>query len=221
MAYFQSNSILTCIFANREWHHYALERKPLRVSTPAGLQRSSYSISMPWRFGIPLMASMSFLHWTLSQSIFILPLQSIRIDGTIDDSSGQNWVVFSVWPLIVCKYLYLLLYTRHPIWKQATRLPETALITGFFLTVTLLLAGIPRFRGGIPMGATCSAVISAACHRPLDDKEAYKFPVQWGAVSRQIDRDEMEITDSKVLPGHCCFTTARDVERPRVGEVYM
>lgn len=78
------------------------------MSTPAGLQRSSYSISMPWRFGIPLMASMSFLHWTLSQSIFILPLQSIRIDGTVDDSTGQNWVVFSVWPLIACQYDHLL-----------------------------------------------------------------------------------------------------------------
>lgn len=71
------------------------------------------------------------------------------------------------------------------------------------------------------MGATCSAVISAACHRPLEDGEAFKFPVQWGAVSHQTGKDEVEVTGCKVQPGHCCFTTARDVERPRVGEIYM
>jgi hypothetical protein len=104
MIYVQSNSLLTCIFANLEWQHYAAERKPLRVSRPTGLQRSSYYISMPWRFGIPLIATSSFIHWTLSQSVFILPLESINSDGTTNQNSRQNWVGFSIWPIITCEY---------------------------------------------------------------------------------------------------------------------
>jgi hypothetical protein len=99
------------------------------------------------------------------------------------------------------------------------------------------------------MGATCSAVISAACHQPLpDDKDAYKFAVQWGAVAHQkmesekgedaashseavtvsastriarAARQDTVENVSRIEPGHCCFTTARDVDRPRVGETYM
>jgi hypothetical protein len=34
----------------------------------------------------------------------------------------------------------------------------------------------------MPLNATCSVIISAACHRPDGDKEAHLFPVRWGAV---------------------------------------
>jgi hypothetical protein len=103
------------------------------------------------------------------------------------------------------------------------------------------------------MGATCSAVISAACHQPLPgDIEAYKFAVQWGAVSQPTLKlirrpksninsenitvdgvstgssetllsegvDEEGFTSFGIEPGHCCFTTARDVEPPREGQLY-
>ena len=96
------------------------------------------------------------------------------------------------------------------------------------------------------MGATCSAVISAACHQPLPDdqdaQDAYKFPVQWGAVSHPYginstsksagasvagsgENTATEETGSvpdnnTIVPGHCCFTTARDVERPNEGQLY-
>jgi hypothetical protein len=56
-----------------------------------------------------------------------------------------------------------------------------------FLTITGLISlGFRRYKGGMPIGATCSVVISAACHRPEDDIEAYLFPVQWGAIPSQI-----------------------------------
>jgi hypothetical protein len=98
------------------------------------------------------------------------------------------------------------------------------------------------------MGATCSAVISAACHQPLPaDKEAYKFAVQWGAVSQPTLKlirrpksnitldsmstgisdtllsegvDEEGVTSFGIEPGQCYFTTARDVEPPREGQLY-
>jgi hypothetical protein len=63
----------------------------------------------------------------------------------------------------------------------------------------------------MPHGATNSAVISAASHSPLKDKDAHLFPVRWG----EVEFDEESGT------GHSAFTTARDVETPRLGRLYM
>jgi hypothetical protein len=104
MLYVQSNALFSCIFANREWHHYTLERKPLRVTEPHGLQRSSYYISMPWSFGIPLMISSAILHWTLSQSVFVMVVEAVAEDGTIDHPNPEYFTGFSVWPIIICKW---------------------------------------------------------------------------------------------------------------------
>jgi hypothetical protein len=57
-------------------------RKTLRVSAPVGIQRSSYFVSMPLRYGIPLMATMSLLHWLVSQSLFVVATVSYEGDGT-------------------------------------------------------------------------------------------------------------------------------------------
>lgn len=55
-----------------EWAGFAAERKTLRVSFPRGIQRSSYFISVPLRYGIPIMALFATEHWLLSQSAFII-----------------------------------------------------------------------------------------------------------------------------------------------------
>lgn len=56
-------------------------RKTLRVSAPVGIQRSSYFISMPLRYGIPLIATMSLLHWLISQSLFVVATVTYESDG--------------------------------------------------------------------------------------------------------------------------------------------
>jgi hypothetical protein len=60
------------------------------------------------------------------------------------------------------------------------------------------------------MASTNSAVISAACHQPPGDHQAYMFPVKWGVVGQ--DKEGI---------GHCSFTTARDVGRPVEGNLYL
>jgi len=103
MLYVQVNSLLSCLLANREWHRYSQERKTLRVSNPVGLQRSSYFVSMPWRYGIPLMTTVACLHWTLSQSIFIVPIEQWDSDGVRHPSLDYVMLGFSVWAIITCK----------------------------------------------------------------------------------------------------------------------
>jgi hypothetical protein len=99
--YIQYNSLLTCMLANREWYRYSAERKSLRVSAPLGLQRSSYFVSMPLRYGVPLITIVAILHWTLSQSVFVLLVE------VLDDYDALEWVSstvgFSVWPIITGK----------------------------------------------------------------------------------------------------------------------
>ena len=73
----------------------------------------------------------------------------------------------------------------------------------------ILIALFSKYPKGIPMASTCSAAISAACHRPKEDKEAHFFPVEWGVVG---------YNENGV--GHCSFTTDKNVTRPRKGELY-
>ena len=62
----------------------------------------------------------------------------------------------------------------------------------------------------MPLASTCSAAISAACHRPDADKEAHLLPVQWGVICQDdFGRD-------------CCsFTTFRGVVPPTPGMDYL
>ncbi|KIK55861.1 hypothetical protein GYMLUDRAFT_133161, partial [Collybiopsis luxurians FD-317 M1] len=72
MIYIVFNSLCTNLFLALEWSSYANSRKPLRVSSPRGEQRSTYFLQIPHRFGLPLMAYSTVLHWLVSQSIFLI-----------------------------------------------------------------------------------------------------------------------------------------------------
>ena len=79
----------------------------------------------------------------------------------------------------------------------------------------LILTGhLGRYQHGTPLASTCSAAISAACHRPCRDTQAHMFQVQWGVVS----------VDQETHIGHCAFTTAKDVtgeeSKPESGHLY-
>ena len=74
LLYLAFNALLTCLMIAKEWNTYGKERKTLRVSHPVGIQRSTYFISLPWRYGGPLMAANSVLHWLVSQSIFLVSI---------------------------------------------------------------------------------------------------------------------------------------------------
>jgi hypothetical protein len=65
-----------------------------------------------------------------------------------------------------------------------------------------------RLSPGIPLASICSAAISATCHAPEEDEQPYLFPIHWGVVK---EKDGV---------GHCCLTTARDVEAPRDSLLY-
>jgi hypothetical protein len=84
--YLAYNALLTCQLVSEEWGGYASERKTLRVSHPLGIQRSSYFISMPMKYGIPLLGANATLHWLVSQSVFVVSTTTY-FPGDVEDIS--------------------------------------------------------------------------------------------------------------------------------------
>jgi len=151
------NGLYTCMHLSQEWSRYAIRRRPLRVTTPHGEQRSTYYLQLPYTYGIPLIAASATLHWLVSESIFLARI-SIWQDGeemTDDDISS---VGYSCAP-IVC-----------------------IIVLGSCMLFVAVGMGFRRFASHIPVAGSCSVAIAAACHRPDHDVDAAVLPVQWGEV---------------------------------------
>ncbi|MCJ1312051.1 hypothetical protein MMC25_005725 [Agyrium rufum] len=156
--YFSYNSIFTCELLSREWTSYTQERKSLRVTSPTGIQRSTYFLQLPYTYALPLMVFSGLLHWLVSQSIFLAQVNYYNIDGTHDDSSSISNCGFSCIGIIF------------------------AIIVGSLLIMGSWANCFRRYPGGIPLATHCSAAISAACHPPKEDVDAAFKRVQYGEV---------------------------------------
>ena len=94
-----------------EWIGFADDRKTLRVSAPQGIQRSSYTLSMPLRYGLPLMLIFLTEHWVISQATFVIRVNLIDYLG--NPSGGWTTSGYSIIPCIIGEvtpicYFYLL-----------------------------------------------------------------------------------------------------------------
>ncbi|KAI5276990.1 hypothetical protein E4T47_00244 [Aureobasidium subglaciale] len=161
--YLLFNSVLTAMLAAREWSHYARHRKPLRVSTPKGLQRSTYFLSLPYRFAISLLLLSGALHWLVSQSLFLASITTELRDGR---SMAEDTVS-------TCGYS-----------------PLTMILTlgiGTIMLAGIIFGGYWSVSTGIPLVGSCSAAVSAACHLPREEDEAHLLPLRWGVVVAQMD----------------------------------
>lgn len=187
-----------------EWCGFVKDRKTLRVSASVEIQRSSYVLSMPLCYEISMMALFSAEHWLLSQSTFIIRVKTFDWTGT----STHEWTTtgYSLIPcLIGKKHSICIKFSANHILKAVNLF--------FLLLIVQIIHGYLRkysSEGAMPLAFTCSAAISAACHRPEADKEAHLLPVQWGVVGTN-DRDIK----------YCSFTTSRTVVAPSIGSSYL
>ncbi|KAK1978279.1 hypothetical protein LZ30DRAFT_218972 [Colletotrichum cereale] len=159
--YILCNMMLSTFLLQREFSRLCdtKYRKPLRVSEPVGIQRSSYFISLPLRYGIPLSASSTLMHWLISQSLFLARIRAVLPDGRDDEINSFSTCGYS--PIA-------LLFT---------------LVTGIVLLLALIGLGLRRYDGTMRMVSTNSLAISAACHvLPEDRDNGYVLPVQWAVV---------------------------------------
>ncbi|KAI0378510.1 hypothetical protein F5Y04DRAFT_272481 [Hypomontagnella monticulosa] len=161
MAYFLSNAVISTLLIQYEFNRMYSEkkRKPLRVSEPVGIQRSSYFITIPFRYGIPLYIVSGVTHWLISQSFFLARITALTPDGLQDADNSFSTIGFSLGAMIVTIFV----------------------VFGQLLAAIAL--GCRRYDGIMSMVCTNSMAISAACHSLEEDREeGYQLPIQWGVV---------------------------------------
>ncbi|KAI9375094.1 hypothetical protein BJX61DRAFT_531845 [Aspergillus egyptiacus] len=181
--YYLCNSILSSMLAAAEYNDFSLRRKPLRVSWPRGLQRSTYYLSIPWRYSVPLLAISVTLHWLLSQAIFPVIIQPR--DPHNNKTGGETQSCgYSVFPVFL------------------------TLIIGTVPVVVLGGLAMRPLRSHMPLAGSCSLAIAAACHPPEDDSEASLKPVMWGEVCNEAGPRYAHCTFTSkavVPPSLSCF----------------
>jgi hypothetical protein len=182
--YFSYNGLLTAMLMGHEWTSYAHKRKGLRVSRkPAGMQRSTYFLQLPFKFGIPLSVFSVVLHWLVSQSVFVVIIDEYTSEGEprfldfyspIEKGSRLG---FSPMPMV------------------------DVLIVGTVMACSVIGFGFIPYKRGMPLAGSCSMAISAACHPRKTDESGsesrdWEQKLQWGVVETNAEG-----------VGHCAFST--------------
>ena len=202
------NAILTSMLAEHEWHKFGTDAarsspKSLRTSQPRGSQRSTYFLSLPYRYGIPFVVVSAVIQWLVSQTLFfgffdIYDVNGrMKVGGSDVHESEVSRLGYS--PLAI-------------LW---------VLVIGLVAWVAILALGLLRtYPAGMPLLGCSSVVIAAACYPPDDDVKfgygeyAAAGPVSWGVVRQTVLRDGQEVEEQWLgfRPG--------SAEKPVAGEVY-
>lgn len=205
MSYYFYNALMTSMIVSAEYDRYALgtagvdnagnptltPNKPLRVSSKAeGAQRTSYFLGLPSRYSLPLMTCYAALHWLVSQSLFYIRVFFYDVHGRYVESADINACGWSPMAIIF------------------------AIAIGGLMVLMLFALGMGRFKSHIPLAASCSAAISAACHPPMEDSQAALRNIVWGEVV-MVGAEEGEKAVS-----HCSFTS-REVLIPTGVKFYV
>ena len=160
------NALITSMSSHTELLRYSTKRRGLSVTRPSGTQRSSYYLSLPYRFSIPLLIASMILHWLVSESFFLARVIAYAQDGTEDPGDLVSAVGFSSYAILV------------------------SLSVMIFMLLAILTLGLwMRYSSTMPLAATCSASIAAIC-QPAQGAEfephLAKLPLCWGSVDQEL-----------------------------------
>lgn len=156
--YLTYNGLFTCMLLANEWSNFGKTRKTLRVTTARGKQRSTYWLQLPYRYGIPLLATSAMLHWLVSQSLFLARVNVVGEDGQLDSTASISTCGYSNIAIIF------------------------VIALGSVTVLVGLAMGTRRYKAGMPLAGMCSAAISSGCHPPEGDTDAAFKGVMWGVV---------------------------------------
>ena len=169
LTYLFYNNMFTCMLLGHEISMFAAKRKPLRTTATAGQQKSTYFLQLPFRFSIPLMASMATLHWLISRSIFLVQLTVYDISGGINPSASIHACGYAGQPIIL------------------------TLILGGLMVMVLGGFALRKVTPGIPIMGSSSMAISAACHANPQETKPELLPLMYGVIpGRGLDEQGRE-----------------------------
>lgn len=189
--YLTLNNILTTMLAMAEWCAFVTDpSKGLRVSSPmpGTSQRSTYFLSLPYKWAIPTTVAIALLHWLVSQMLFFAQIDIYQMSSEGKYSvSTQNNVYQSRFAGIFAVSIAI------------------ALLVALFATALIGL-----YPEHIPLSGCSSASIAAACQpfRLREDEDSMRgfdpdLPFQklyWGVVE-----DPDSATDNI---GHATFSAS-------------
>jgi hypothetical protein len=103
VSYYFYNNVLTSMLASAEYDSYGVRRAGLRVSWPKKntSQRSTYWLSIPYKYCVPLLVTYMALHWTVSQSLFYVLIVPYGPDLQIDSSGAASSLAYSPVAILV------------------------------------------------------------------------------------------------------------------------
>ncbi|KAF5656834.1 hypothetical protein FHETE_10765 [Fusarium heterosporum] len=192
LLYLSSNSLLTLFYLSHELTQFTTDLLPFRVSSgqPLGAQTTSLYLTLPRPLSWILFFIVTAMAFLLSQGILLV---------SADSSEGSTaGIGFSPLPLLI---LLALLF-----------------VLGIWIGVLSLRKVDPRgaVEGGEPagnplalVGGTCSAVLSARCHRVPREGGVETLNVRWGVVREGVG----------MHAGHATFS-GRPVGDILVGRAY-
>lgn len=119
--------------------------KTLRTSHPRGLQRSTFFLSLPYRYALPFVLVSSVMHWLMSQCLYFTEVDFVELDGFSLNKSNPttSTLGYSTWAL----FWVIVLGT-------------------FSWTAILGMALLGKYPAGMPVMGGCSGVVAAACFGP-------------------------------------------------------
>ncbi|KAE8330823.1 hypothetical protein BDV39DRAFT_190405 [Aspergillus sergii] len=164
MLYFACNGLITTMALAHEWSQCAIQRKGLRVSAePMGSQRSTYFLSLPYRYAMPFIISSTLVHWLISESLFLVMIEAYTVSMERDPT---NYI-------ITCGY-------------SAVAIVATISVGAVALGALIGLS-FKRFKSEMPITRSCSLAIAASCHAntnptDLSREDESVLPLQWGEV---------------------------------------
>ncbi|KAF4458018.1 hypothetical protein F53441_172 [Fusarium austroafricanum] len=192
LLYLSSNALLTLFYLSHELTQFSSDLLPFRVSTglPLGAQTTSLYLTLPRPMSWMLFFLVTAMAFLLNQGILLV---------SVDSSKGSTTGIgFSPLPLLILLILLMVL--------------------GLGIVVLSLRNVDPRgaVEGGAPagnpltlVGGTCSAVLSARCHRVPREGGVETLEVRWGVVREGVGMNA----------GHATFS-GRPVGDIMVGRAY-
>ncbi|GIK01915.1 hypothetical protein Aspvir_005956 [Aspergillus viridinutans] len=198
--------MMTTMLAMAEWCSYTVgptsQPKALRVSSPVPdtEQKSTYTLSVPLKWGIPTAICITVLHWLISEMVFLarIDVYDVNSDGSGTPTSVTD-IFYSPLAMII------------------------AVSLGSAMVAILIVIGIfKKYPESMSLSGCCSASIAAACqpcrvhgngigNQEFPEDLVYK-KIQWGVVESPEENMPLGI-------GHATFA-AQDVSPLVEGKLY-
>lgn len=149
--YLYYNDVVTCMLLSAEFVRHSHAHKGLRVTLPQGEQRGTYTLSLPLKVSVPLLAASGVLHWTMSQSLFLAKVNVLNPYGEINIDRSFSTLGWSALALLIL------------------------LIVSGLMLVALVASGFRKFGAGAPtVGSNSRAMMFASFTLGEGREEAVK-----------------------------------------------